>query len=419
MIIVGLLLITACQQVSDVGMEEELTGDLTIALGARYMSAGTLGGSLDSDDHPVFARWRAIQSQHPELTIDLINYVFMTGTSSPIQQDPFPDLIELVPNQIRWIVEDELEELDDVLPVNRWSQSYAELIEKTKVNGAIWMLPIRAEPLVVYYDERVFLELGISEPHDVWQWEDFVTASQILDRNSYATDLPDSFDAVEPIIRGLGGSYTSTDGRQFTDYLDSEETIAAFDRYMSTMRVQLAANQARNLPVALGITWPHSLYTILKENPDIRITRMPIFPDGQRHNTMFVTGVALSSQSEHKASVIELMKAFTTDDDRTSVRSANYYALVSRQSNYDTDPPEQLQQLIHVMEQETAIATPNTFQLNANVINYYGVLNLHAQDFQLAFPKMLEMGTAGPVVSQLAGIVDTLFATQRGNWAVR
>jgi|GEM_PF-912561 len=395
--------------VDDPAGNEELETTLSIALGGGYSNP-----AVPAKSGPVYKKIHTFEEEHQEISIEVKELMYMMGTSFPI--DPFPDIIELAPHQVRWVADGELESLDSVVQMVGWSGAYADLIARMTVNGDVRMLPLKAEPMVVYYDEQVFQLLNLTFPHDDWTWDDFVNVSKQLDAYGYNISIPDSFEAYEPIIKGLGGSYISPDGSAFTGFLDSEATASAFEQVIASIHAQRANSESRERPVVLGIDWPSNLYGQLIDNADLKLARMPIFPDGNRYNTMFTTGLSMSTKSKLKTTALDLIKSIIGEDEREAIRSLNYNALTSREGRYQVAPPVQMDQLLAIMEQETAIATPNPFQLHTNITFYYGLLYNHEDVFLKSFPQMFEQGTATPILSQLAGIIDTLYSSMRGNW---
>ncbi|MDQ0063163.1 ABC transporter substrate-binding protein [Paenibacillus harenae] len=417
--IVLLLFLSACQNNTDpVGDEERLSGKLRIAINrGTIIGSGYVHPLDESTKGPIYDKLRGILKQHPDLEIELIDISFMTDEPSTIPQEPLPDIIEVVPYQIQWVAGvDELENLDPVVQISGWNESYAKLVDRTRLNGTARMLPIKSEPMIVFYDERVFGQLNIAVPHEGWTWDDFVAASEKLNAEGYVTDIPDEFDAVEHIIKGLGGAYTSEDGTRFIQYLDSESTVSAFERYVSDMRVQQFNGVNKSSPIALGMGRPSELYSLLDENIDLRITRMPLFADGNRYNTMLTTGLAIAADSPNKSAAVELLKALAGDNEDEAVRFANYNALAMKNPRYNDKPLVQQDELLRIMKLETADSVPATFQLNPEAVNHYGILNKRPKEFAEVFPTLFEQDSAEPTLKKLSSMIETLFQAQRGNW---
>lgn len=332
-----IMLAGACQSVDRSETEEEIAGSVSLYLAAGYTGAGSIGvPSLDHAQGPVYDRIRAFRQRYPEIVLEFGEYHYLGGSTFP---DEFPDVIEITPYQARWVAENELQELGST--VSAWSADqtggYAEVIERMKIGGLVWLLPLKVEPMVAYYDETVFAHLGIQTPHDHWTWDDFLAASRQLAQYGYVTDMPDTFEAAEPIIKGLGGSYTSPDGAVFTGYLNGAATIAAFEQYLSILNETRTEGKGAGDTPALGIAWPSELYPILKDHADIRIARLPVFSDGNRYNSMFATGLAMHSGARDKTAALELMKAVLDVQDRRLLRFVNAHALTAREPRYKTD----------------------------------------------------------------------------------
>lgn len=419
MIVLLLLLLSACQNdTAPVVEEQQLSGKLRIAINRPAIIGNGHVHPLDgSIKGPIYDKLRAFQKQHPDLEIELMDISFLTDMPSKIPQDPLPDIMEVVPYQIRWVASpDELEDLEPIVQMSGWNGPFAQLIDRTRVNGTASMLPVRSEPMVVYYDERVFGQLNIAAPHDNWTWDDFVTASELLNAESYITDIPDSLDAVEHVIQGLGGAYSTEDGLHFIEHLDSASTVSAFERYVSEMRVLRSNAANKDGQKALGMGRPSELYSLLNDNINLRIARMPLFADGKRHNTILTTGLAISAESTNKSAAVELLKALAGDNEEEAVRFANYNALVKMNLKYMDKPLVQQDELLRVMELETANSVPATFQLNPDFLEYNGILYKRYKEFRDVFPALFEQDSVKPILEKLASIVETLFQAQRGNW---
>ncbi len=419
MLIVSLLLLlSACQNRTDPLKEEEdqLSGKLRIAIGQPFAS-GRVHPLDSSTKGPIYDKLKAFENQHPDLEIELIDISFTTGEPSTIPQDPLPDLMEVAPYQIRWVANgNDFEDLDPFVQISRWTDGLAKLVDGTRLNGVPYMLPIKSEPMVIYYDEKVFGELYLTAPNEEWTWDDFIMASQQLNAEGYIVNIPDKFDVIEPIIKGLGGAYTSEDGMRFIDFLDSDATIAAFNQYSSDMRLHSSDAASKAGHKALGMGRPSDLYSLLDENPNLRIARLPLSSDGKRHNTVLTTGLAIAANSPNKTAAMELLKALTSDGEEEAVRFANYNALAMKNEKFSTKPLVQQDELLTVMKLESEISTPATFQLNPGMINHYGILNERPEEFANLLPALFQQDSPETALKQLAGMVETLFATQRGMW---
>jgi ABC-type sugar transport system, periplasmic component len=418
-----LLSLSACSKHSNnFDMDEEhLSGKLRIAIDTGASSTGQVHPLDHSVTGPIYDRLNDFQAKHPDLEIEMIDISFITSQASTIPQDPLPDIMEVVPYQIRWVANpNELENLDTLIQNLGLAAPYEQLIDKTRVNGSAWMLPISNEPVIVYYDEQVFGQLGIPLPDDNWTWDDFISASRRLAEENYMTDIPEGypdggFNLVEPIIQGLGGSYASNDGMHFSGYLDSESTVSAFNRYVSDIREQRSRSMSVKGDKALGIGRPSELYYSLKDNMNLRITRMPLFADGKRYNTTYITGLAISSQSTNKAAAEALLKELAGNGE-DAVNFANYNALGKRDHRFMDSPPIQQEEMLRVMDLETMVATPSTFQLNPSIIGNYGILYLPPANITDAIKKLFEPDSIEPILHNLTHAVESKFPDQRGKW---
>ena len=413
------LFICACEadQVtnSEPFLAAELTGSLDVALGANHNEDGSMGfRSFSLASGPLYDRLRAFIEKQSELDIHYREINYARNYPPLVSLDQFPDIIELVPYQVQWVLDDELEPLEYIFPLSKWPKAYADLIERLNANSSVYLLPLKIEPLVAYYDEQVFRLLDISLPHDSWTWEDFVAASRQLDANGYSVDIPDTFATVEPIIRGLGGAYLPPDRSMFSEFLDSEATIEAFTEYVTTLGPIYERQSTRSGHPVLGIQWPSRIYPRLLENRDLRIARLPIFPDGARHNTMFATGIGMSSASKNMTAAVALIEALINRDEQELIRFVNYHGLTSKQPRYRTAPPGQLEQLLSIMEQETAVAIPSSSRKNTYPpFDEQVLLRELSNGVYLRVFGMEHIHTA---LQELASYADSVAASDRGNF---
>ena len=88
------------------------------------------------------------------------------------------DLVTVWPEEARWLGERGL-----LLPLDRFSgvdesalnrEFYANVFNEFRFEGALYALPIGANPLMLYYDEGHFAEQGVPAVDVSWDWDDLV-----------------------------------------------------------------------------------------------------------------------------------------------------------------------------------------------------------------------------------------------------
>lgn len=72
--------------------------------------------------------------------------------------------------------------------------------------------------------------------------------------------------------------------------------------------------------------------------------------------------------------------------------------------------------MLRVMDLETMVATPSTFQLNPSIIGNYGILYLPPANITDAIKKLFEPDSIEPILHNLTHAVESKFPDQRGKW---
>ena len=57
---------------------------------------------------------------------------------------------------------------------------YADVIEKSRINGEIRVLPTTLQFSWIYYDKKLFDEAGVAYPEPGWSWDDFLATARAL-----------------------------------------------------------------------------------------------------------------------------------------------------------------------------------------------------------------------------------------------
>ncbi len=102
----------------------------------------------------------------------------------------------------------------------------------------LFAFPKGFTPMVVYYNRRLFAERAIAEPDQRgWTWEEFLAVARRLTRDVdgdgrtdvYGINFPRQLYEWIPWVWSAGADIMDPDGRRTVGYLDSEETVEAFE----------------------------------------------------------------------------------------------------------------------------------------------------------------------------------------------
>lgn len=259
-VLTAALVLAACSNNNErpIIRSQELSGELTIALNYDSHSSSSTSKQDPYEPKanlaymPIHNRILQFKEKHPKVTINIINSEWSTWwyytmlSHSPPDFTNMPDIMELTPHQVRWMAkEGEMEELtfyiENMLDGIDWGHEYKSLIEKVKIDGKMYLLPVSSDPMVAFYNAHIFHALDISPPSEEWTWDDFLSLANRLHEASYLTGILGParngairVDNIEHIIASLGGQYMSRGDASFDGYLNSPATEQAFELYMKS-----------------------------------------------------------------------------------------------------------------------------------------------------------------------------------------
>jgi len=140
------------------------------------------------------------------------------------------------------------------------SAVFPEVLETFRRGNQIYGLPKGFTPFVLYYNKRLFRDLGVEAPPDTgWTWESFLaTAKSLVEKGTEATQGtgPDDVFAINfprqlyewiPFVWSAGGDILSPDGTHTTGYLDSPATVETFEFLTSLVTEHRVAPPVRFL----------------------------------------------------------------------------------------------------------------------------------------------------------------------------
>jgi len=110
------------------------------------------------------------------------------------------------------------------------------VMDPGKYQGKTYFLPKDFSTLSVYYNKKIFDQYGVDYPQDGWTWEDFLSTAQKLTIDENKDGTPEVWGVqltanwttgFEYWVAASGGKLISDDGKTYTGYMDSPETVAA------------------------------------------------------------------------------------------------------------------------------------------------------------------------------------------------
>lgn len=114
---------------------------------------------------------------------------------------------------------------------------FPQVMEIFRRGPQLFAFPKGFTPLVIYYNKRLFRELGVPFPPDTgWTWDGFLDVARRLTRDvdgdgrvdTYALSFPRQLYEWVPFVWSAGGDILDPGGTHTTGYLDGPATVATF-----------------------------------------------------------------------------------------------------------------------------------------------------------------------------------------------
>ncbi|REK52502.1 MAG: hypothetical protein C6W55_16095 [Thermobacillus sp.] len=183
----AMLLLAACQSgiVQPDATETSYSGTLRVALFGGYSFQST-PYPAGNKPYPIHDRIKAFMEQNPNVQIEVTDFPSLSAKPTAVREaldDPDGyDIIEMNIHEARLAGNGRLSSLESRIQENkpRWDGDYAKVIEQAEIDGIPYLLPVRSDPMMVYYDRLAFAQLGLPEPREGWPLEEFASAANRL-----------------------------------------------------------------------------------------------------------------------------------------------------------------------------------------------------------------------------------------------
>jgi multiple sugar transport system substrate-binding protein len=124
----------------------------------------------------------------------------------------------------------------DTRPAAKLDDYFPQVLQTAQYNGRTYGLPWIAQPVVLYYNPKLFADAGVEEPNDNWTWDDFRAAAEKLTRDTNGDGQADiygtafnSWPPIQMFIWQAGGEVVSEDRASVP--IDTPEAIAGAQFY--------------------------------------------------------------------------------------------------------------------------------------------------------------------------------------------
>lgn len=236
-----------------------------------------------------------------------------------------PDIVELVPNQMR-----DLYRLGKIDPLNINESSLNDFII-TSSDGHVLGVKSKINPLVVYYNQEAFQQLGLESPTKLWDAAQLGDAVARLKSAGYAIYIPISPYTLEWAVSLFGGRVVAADGTTFKGYLDSDAAVMGaewmagigtdMDREWEEPTLAPMPYDLLKGKYALAVEYAYgfnagatdSYEAIAQENKQIGIAALPVGTNGI--NPAQVSGLSITSKSTHQTLAMQLLRDLASNED--------------------------------------------------------------------------------------------------------
>lgn len=389
-VIVGMLILPACSENEQLLLpDHELSGEIIIAL--DYPLNSIRGPKIEpyipgerKAYLPIHSKVQEFTELHPKVTVKIIDTtwaIYADGRTvldfSPDFSGVIPDIVELTPHQVRWSPREDLQGLSFYIENKSigtdWSGEYTHLMQLASVDIQNYLLPVRSDPMLVYYAEPIFEVLDFDRPSEQWAWDDFFNTARNLKNNGYFTGMLKEIDDLEHIINALGGSYLDVDATTFEGSLNSGENVAAFEDYFENYDdviehyvpfSRAGANKRPDRWAALGMIRASRMYNLLDASEKgYQLASPPHSADGEASNTTFITGLAMTNAAKDKDLAWELMRYIIGDNSEEAMQLVAANTLLVQHRNYTPERLASYDELLRLIREETTRSQPSSVYL--------------------------------------------------------
>jgi multiple sugar transport system substrate-binding protein len=144
------------------------------------------------------------------------------------------------------------------------AQYYEGVLASAEYNGAYYGLPWIANPLIVYYNKRLFDDAGVPypDPLDDWTWSEFIDIARrltVVKRDSLGNEyqqygyIVDGWPNIETFLWAGGGDIIAGDGLTVT--LDSDASIKGLDILHDILTAGITPAYARVSSLGANNVW--------------------------------------------------------------------------------------------------------------------------------------------------------------------
>jgi fructooligosaccharide transport system substrate-binding protein len=311
-------------------------------------------------DQPKDALEAAIKAANLDFDVDIIEYPqneYENKVKMAFGSNTATDLILMDgPNIASYATTGVLEPLDSYWDKSDFSDLVASSQSTVTWNSHIWAAPLNEANTVLFYNKKIFDELGIVAPKKL---EDAWTFQQLMDVCKKVT-IPGKRYAIQPQMFSLanknegmtftqmlwlwmaGGSVIAPDGSTATGYFDSAASKKGIQFYADLFKngystTEDIVNAFETDKVAMWVNGPWCIGNWKKDFPNVQWGAMPMPKDVVSASGSGSWNIAISKSSKNKENAYKVIQAITGKKGQATWCSMTGN-LPSRKSILESDP---------------------------------------------------------------------------------
>jgi len=277
-----------------------------------------------------WSMWKEIvdgfEAENPDITVTIMytpgNYddkirLLLAADAAPdvmlLQDEPFP----------RYASYGKLADVTDWAYASRTAQEWDALFWPTaaqsfRYKGRVYGVPIWGGNVLVYYNRKMFREMGVEPPSDDWTFDEFVAKGKELTRDTdgdgrfdtFGFALPGWWVYFMPWTYGFGARYLNDD---FTDWAFTDDKALEATRFYQDLRFKDRISPTmHDLPntdesvmfmtgrIGMSVSGPWNSPPLKTAGIDFDVVHVPTGPVGKRFTRVTWDAVCIFDKSPHK-----------------------------------------------------------------------------------------------------------------------
>lgn len=210
-------------------------------------------------------------------------------------------------------------------PVDWDTAFWPTAAESFKYKGRVMGLPIWGGNVLVYYNRKMFRDMGVDPPSDDWTFDEFIAKAKEITRDTDGDGDIDTFGLTLPgwvyflpWTWGFGAHYLN---ESCTDWAFTGPVALAATRFYQDLRFRHHVSPSiQEIPsvtegamfmtgrIGMTVSGPWNSPGLKTANIDFDVVHIPFGPTGERHTRVTWDALCMFNKCEHKEAAWRFMK---------------------------------------------------------------------------------------------------------------